>query len=70
MEKQPIGRLIFQQFCEGRIQYNKCCNFLNRVNEYETSDDDGGVRRDLANSIASLFAPENHVNAEEEPSVS
>ncbi|KAI6176929.1 G protein-coupled receptor kinase [Aphelenchoides bicaudatus] len=70
VEKQPVGRLIFQQFCEGRIQYNKCCNFLNRVNEYETSDDDGGVRRDLANSIASLFAPENHVNAEEEPSTS
>jgi hypothetical protein len=70
VEKQPIGRLLFQMFCENNTQFNKCCNFLNRVVEYETNDDDGQSRRILANSIAALFAQENNVNSESEPSVS
>lgn len=69
VEKQPIGRQLFQMFCESNSQFNKCCNFLNRVIEYETNDDDGQSRRILANSIAALFSQENNVNSESEPSV-
>lgn len=70
VERQPIGRLLFQQFCETNSQFSKCCNFLNRVNAYETNDDDEGERRHLASSIVLLFSPDNHVNSENEPSVS
>ncbi|KAK0397141.1 hypothetical protein QR680_002003 [Steinernema hermaphroditum] len=57
IEKQPIGRLLFQQFCEKNPQYDQCCTFLCKVEEYETSDDDGESRRILAKAIAALLAP-------------
>jgi len=61
VEKQPIGKLLFRQFCEGNPQYDRCCSFLNKVEEYETSDDDGESRRILANSIAQLLAPQDSI---------
>ncbi|CAD5222248.1 unnamed protein product [Bursaphelenchus xylophilus] len=70
VERQPIGRLLFQQFCEENDQYNRCCNFLQRVEEYETSDDDGQSRRVLANAIAALFAPDPQSETENQPSTS
>uniref|UniRef100_A0AC34QI00 G protein-coupled receptor kinase n=1 Tax=Panagrolaimus sp. JU765 TaxID=591449 RepID=A0AC34QI00_9BILA len=57
VEKQPIGKLLFREFCEENPQYDRCCSFLSKVEEYETSDDDGESRRILANSIAQMLAP-------------
>uniref|UniRef100_A0A914DN40 G protein-coupled receptor kinase n=1 Tax=Acrobeloides nanus TaxID=290746 RepID=A0A914DN40_9BILA len=66
IEKQPIGKLLFQQFCEEHVQYHQCWSFLQKVEEYETSDDDGENRRHLAQYIISLLAP----SESEEPSSS
>uniref|UniRef100_A0A915EUQ6 G protein-coupled receptor kinase n=1 Tax=Ditylenchus dipsaci TaxID=166011 RepID=A0A915EUQ6_9BILA len=38
VEHQPIGKLLFQQFCEGNTQYFRCCKFLEKVDEYETTN--------------------------------
>ncbi|KAI1732005.1 protein kinase domain-containing protein [Ditylenchus destructor] len=57
VEHQPIGKLLFQHFCENTPQYNHCCKFLEKVEEYETSDDDGETRRNVAKSIATLLVP-------------
>jgi hypothetical protein len=40
VEKQPIGRLLFKQFCQESEESNElgiCWRFLERVEEYETS---------------------------------
>ncbi|KAI6201384.1 G protein-coupled receptor kinase 1 [Aphelenchoides besseyi] len=70
VERQPIGKCLFHLYCANNDQYNHCCNFLQRVEEYETSDDDGKSRRLLANSIAGLFANENATEDENQPSTS
>ncbi|VDK61269.1 unnamed protein product [Cylicostephanus goldi] len=58
VEKQPIGKLLFHDFCEAtNNQYYQSCVFLNKVEEYETSDDDVQCRRKLARAIAGLLAP-------------
>uniref|UniRef100_A0A1I7YW31 G protein-coupled receptor kinase n=1 Tax=Steinernema glaseri TaxID=37863 RepID=A0A1I7YW31_9BILA len=69
VEKQPIGKLLFQQFCEKNAQYDQCCMFLSKVEEYETSDDDGESRRMLAKTIAALLAPndESPCSSQESP---
>ncbi|OZC10672.1 kinase domain protein [Onchocerca flexuosa] len=59
VEKQPIGKLLFEQFCSTDAQYAKAWTFLCKVEEYETSDDDDEGRRTLAKSIASLLSVEN-----------
>lgn len=65
VEKQPIGKLLFHEFCQAtNSQYHQCCQFLTKVEEYETSDDDGQSRRDLASSIVSLL----HSKPEDNPS--
>ncbi|CAJ0565989.1 unnamed protein product, partial [Mesorhabditis spiculigera] len=56
VEKQPIGKLLFQEFSQATHQYGQSCNFLNKIEEYETSDDDGETRRNLAKAIANLLA--------------
>uniref|UniRef100_A0A183CK97 G protein-coupled receptor kinase n=1 Tax=Globodera pallida TaxID=36090 RepID=A0A183CK97_GLOPA len=40
VEKQPIGRLLFKQYCEETdlVELGKCWRFLERVEEYETSE--------------------------------
>lgn len=58
VEKQPIGKLLFEQFCITVAQYARAWSFLSKVEEYETSDDDGESRRLLAKSIASLLSPD------------
>ncbi|XP_023209743.1 G protein-coupled receptor kinase 5-like [Centruroides sculpturatus] len=40
VEQQPIGRLLFRQFCETRSNYNKCNNFLDAVVHYEVQLDE------------------------------
>ncbi|CAG9540420.1 unnamed protein product, partial [Cercopithifilaria johnstoni] len=59
VEKQPIGKLLFEQFCNTDARYERAWTFLCKVEEYETSDDDGESRRILAKSIASLLSVEN-----------
>lgn len=67
VDKQPIGNRLFRQFCEATPQYYKCYRFLEKVEEYEMSDDDGESRRALAQAILNeLLAPA----ASSEPTVS
>ncbi|XP_053155649.1 G protein-coupled receptor kinase 6 isoform X2 [Hemicordylus capensis] len=39
-EKQPIGRLLFRQFCETRPELNHCVKFLDAVADYEVTPDE------------------------------
>uniref|UniRef100_A0A8C6VHG7 G protein-coupled receptor kinase n=1 Tax=Naja naja TaxID=35670 RepID=A0A8C6VHG7_NAJNA len=39
-DKQPIGRLLFRQFCETRLELLRCIHFLDAVAEYELSPDE------------------------------
>ncbi|KAH0629933.1 hypothetical protein JD844_012425 [Phrynosoma platyrhinos] len=39
-EKQPIGRLLFRQFCETRLELMQCVKFLDAVAEYEVTPDE------------------------------
>ena len=38
VEHQPIGRLLFRQFCETNPLYGKCNNFLDVVESFEVQD--------------------------------
>lgn len=58
MEKQPIGKLLFQQFCDTNTQYAQAWSFLLKIEEYEMSDDDGESRRTLALSLSRMLSPE------------
>uniref|UniRef100_A0A671VAV0 G protein-coupled receptor kinase n=1 Tax=Sparus aurata TaxID=8175 RepID=A0A671VAV0_SPAAU len=39
-ERQPIGRLLFRQFCETRPELRRCVKFLDAVAEYEVTPDE------------------------------
>ncbi|XP_075878537.1 G protein-coupled receptor kinase 6 isoform X2 [Nelusetta ayraudi] len=39
-ERQPIGRLLFRQFCETRPELRRCIKFLDAVAEYEVTPDE------------------------------
>uniref|UniRef100_A0A6I8S8C7 G protein-coupled receptor kinase n=1 Tax=Xenopus tropicalis TaxID=8364 RepID=A0A6I8S8C7_XENTR len=39
-EKQPIGRLLFRQFCDTRPELKRCIEFLDAVAEYELAPDE------------------------------
>nr|DBA29364.1 TPA: hypothetical protein GDO54_009595 [Pyxicephalus adspersus] len=39
-EKQPIGRLLFRQFCDTRRELKRCIEFLDSVAEYEVAPDE------------------------------
>ncbi|CAB1453268.1 unnamed protein product [Pleuronectes platessa] len=39
-ERQPIGRLLFRQFCETRPELRRCVKFLDAVAEYEVAPDE------------------------------
>ncbi|MBN3298701.1 GRK6 kinase, partial [Amia calva] len=39
-EKQPIGRLLFRQFCDTRVELGRCVKFLDAVAEYEVTPDE------------------------------
>ncbi|XP_018410487.1 PREDICTED: G protein-coupled receptor kinase 4 isoform X1 [Nanorana parkeri] len=39
-EKQPIGRLLFRQFCDTRPELKRCIEFLDSVAEYEVAPDE------------------------------
>uniref|UniRef100_A0A7N5ZXY4 G protein-coupled receptor kinase n=1 Tax=Anabas testudineus TaxID=64144 RepID=A0A7N5ZXY4_ANATE len=39
-ERQPIGRLLFRQFCETRPELRRCVKFLDAVAAYEVTPDE------------------------------
>ncbi|XP_070608704.1 G protein-coupled receptor kinase 5 isoform X2 [Erythrolamprus reginae] len=39
-DKQPIGRFLFRQFCETRLELECCIKFLDSVAEYEVVPDE------------------------------
>ncbi|XP_051779183.1 G protein-coupled receptor kinase 5 isoform X1 [Erpetoichthys calabaricus] len=39
-DKQPIGRLLFRQFCEAHPELRRCIKFLDSVAEYEVTPDE------------------------------
>ncbi|MEE6479229.1 hypothetical protein FKM82_012183 [Ascaphus truei] len=52
-EKQPIGRLLFRQFCETREELQRCIHFLDAVTEYEISPDE--KRKETGEEIIRRF---------------
>uniref|UniRef100_A0AAR2LB46 G protein-coupled receptor kinase n=1 Tax=Pygocentrus nattereri TaxID=42514 RepID=A0AAR2LB46_PYGNA len=39
-ERQPIGRMLFRQFCDTRPELRRCVKFLDAVAEYEVTPDE------------------------------
>ncbi|KAK2087950.1 G protein-coupled receptor kinase 6 [Saguinus oedipus] len=39
-ERQPIGRLLFREFCATRLELSRCITFLDGVAEYELTPDE------------------------------
>uniref|UniRef100_A0A8C9RUM5 G protein-coupled receptor kinase n=1 Tax=Scleropages formosus TaxID=113540 RepID=A0A8C9RUM5_SCLFO len=52
-EVQPIGRALFQQFCNSTPDLAPCINFLNAVAEYEVSPD--GKRKEDAQKLINKY---------------
>lgn len=54
VDLQPIGKLLFQEWCEcKRPQYHRCLKFLDIAKRYEVETDD--QRLELANTIKREF---------------
>lgn len=71
VENQPIGKLLFEDFCRENHKYDQCYKFLQKIEDYETCDDDGETRRSLARSIAeSLTHATTNGTSEQMPCVS
>ncbi|XP_036083320.1 G protein-coupled receptor kinase 4 isoform X6 [Rousettus aegyptiacus] len=52
-DKQPIGRLLFRQFCDTKHDLKRCIEFLDAVAEYEVAADED--RRDCGLLILDTF---------------
>ncbi|XP_040202186.1 G protein-coupled receptor kinase 5-like [Rana temporaria] len=52
-EKQPIGRLLFRQFCETRAHLLRCIHFLDSAENYEVSPDEN--RQETGEAIIKRF---------------
>ncbi|XP_056410982.1 G protein-coupled receptor kinase 4 isoform X2 [Hyla sarda] len=52
-EKQPIGRLLFRQFCDTRPELKRCIEFLDAVAEYEVASDE--KRKDYGLKILKTY---------------
>ncbi|XP_068926849.1 G protein-coupled receptor kinase 4 isoform X4 [Petaurus breviceps papuanus] len=52
-DKQPIGRLLFRQFCDTKLDLKKCIEFLDAVAEYEVASDEN--RRDTALKVLNTY---------------
>ncbi|XP_032109891.1 G protein-coupled receptor kinase 4 isoform X6 [Sapajus apella] len=52
-DKQPIGRLLFRQFCDTRATLKRRIEFLDAVAEYEVADDEN--RSDCGLSVFNSF---------------
>ncbi|XP_076364561.1 G protein-coupled receptor kinase 2-like isoform X1 [Tachypleus tridentatus] len=49
VEQQPIGRLLFRQYCETKPHYRKCNDFLDEVANYEVTLDE--YRQEVAQDV-------------------
>ncbi|XP_023601160.1 G protein-coupled receptor kinase 4 isoform X18 [Myotis lucifugus] len=52
-DKQPIGRLLFRQFCSTQYSLQRCIEFLDAVAEYEVSPDED--RRERGQLVLNTF---------------
>ncbi|XP_020847828.1 G protein-coupled receptor kinase 4 isoform X3 [Phascolarctos cinereus] len=52
-DKQPIGRLLFRQFCDTKLDLKKCIEFLDAVAEYEVASDEN--RRETALTVLNTY---------------
>lgn len=52
-DKQPMGRLLFRQFCDTKPELKTCIEFLDAVVEYEVAIDK--EQKDCESSIFSRF---------------
>ncbi|XP_059533076.1 G protein-coupled receptor kinase 4 isoform X14 [Myotis daubentonii] len=52
-DKQPIGRLLFRQFCSTQHSLRRCIEFLDAVAEYEVSPDED--RRERGQLVLNTF---------------
>uniref|UniRef100_UPI00398E6714 G protein-coupled receptor kinase 5-like isoform X2 n=1 Tax=Pristiophorus japonicus TaxID=55135 RepID=UPI00398E6714 len=52
-EKQPIGRHLFRQFCETRLELRRCIEFLDAVVDYEVASDEN--RRDCGLQLLETY---------------
>ncbi|RWS30815.1 G protein-coupled receptor kinase 2-like protein, partial [Leptotrombidium deliense] len=53
VEQQPIGRLLFRQYCETKTYYDKCNNFLDAVENFEIQLDE--KRESMAKEIIDQY---------------
>lgn len=54
MDQQPIGKLLFKQWCESKCsEYNRCLKFLEATERYEVET--GEARVELADAIKKEF---------------
>ncbi|XP_053433937.1 G protein-coupled receptor kinase 4 isoform X2 [Nycticebus coucang] len=59
-DKQPIGRLLFRQFCDTKPKLKKCIEFLDAVAEYEVAEEED--QSDCGLSVLNkFFSKENAV---------
>ncbi|GCC36372.1 G protein-coupled receptor kinase 6-like [Chiloscyllium punctatum] len=52
-DKQPIGRTLFRQFCETRVELKRCIEFLDAVADYEVAPDE--KRRDCGLQLLETY---------------
>ncbi|XP_078390959.1 G protein-coupled receptor kinase 6 [Cetorhinus maximus] len=52
-DEQPIGRLLFRQFCETRPELSRCVKFLDSVADYEVTPDE--KRKDCGQCLVDKF---------------
>ncbi|KAM9331490.1 G protein-coupled receptor kinase 4 [Gastrophryne carolinensis] len=52
-EKQPIGRLLFRQFCDTRPELKRCIEFLDAVAEYEVAPDE--MRKNYGHKVLDTY---------------
>ncbi|XP_074594452.1 G protein-coupled receptor kinase 2 isoform X2 [Brevipalpus obovatus] len=53
IESQPIGRLLFREYCQTKEHYSKCNNFLDAVENYEIQLDED--RKSVAKEIYNKY---------------
>uniref|UniRef100_A0A3Q2Z7E2 G protein-coupled receptor kinase n=1 Tax=Hippocampus comes TaxID=109280 RepID=A0A3Q2Z7E2_HIPCM len=69
-ERQPIGRLLFRQFCDTRPELRRCVKFLDGVAEYEVAPDE--KRKECGQELIDAFfnpKSEDHVVEVDESTV-
>ncbi|GLD75191.1 G protein-coupled receptor kinase 4 isoform X1 [Lates japonicus] len=52
-EKQPIGRLLFRQYCDTRPELKRCIEFMDAVAMYQLAPDE--KRRDCGLNVLDTY---------------